>query len=62
MLEMLDYLPVLKLEAGKGAHIETMERTRIGNVLCKNIFSIYIFSDRDDSTVHGKLTLKVKCV
>ena len=59
---MLDYLPGLELDAGKGAHVETMKRTRIGNVLCKNIISIRLFSDGDDSTVHGKLMLKVKCV
>ena len=58
----LEYLPGLELEAGKGAHVETMERTKTGNVLCKNIIYICIFSDGDDSTVPGELMLKVKSV
>ena len=49
---MLDYLPGLELEAGKGAHVETMERTKTGNVLCKNIIFVRILSDGDDTTVH----------
>ena len=40
---MLDYLPGLELEAGKGAHVETMERTKTGNVLCKNILFICVY-------------------
>ena len=39
----LEYLPGLELEAGKGAHVETMERTKTGNVLCKNILFICVY-------------------